>query len=89
MNKHELPEKDTCGHSLRIDNDDLPASNALHHTNMEAFTTVAHQFAPTGHALHFVEHSGTYQAMRWGHIRDFATLDDARKFLVQIGGRHA
>jgi hypothetical protein len=54
----------------------------------EAFTTLACQFTATGHVLHFVEQSGIYRAMRWGHARDFATLDDARKFLVQIGGNH-
>jgi hypothetical protein len=54
----------------------------------EAFTTLASQFTPTGHALHCIEHSNTFYAERWGHVRDFATLDDARKFLVQIGGHH-
>ncbi len=54
----------------------------------EEFQILASQFVPTGHALHYVEHCNSFYAMRWGHIRDFATLDDARKFLVQIGGNH-
>jgi hypothetical protein len=54
----------------------------------EAFTTLACQFASTGHSLHYVENSNSFYAERWGHARHFATLDEARKFLVQIGGNH-
>jgi hypothetical protein len=54
----------------------------------EAFTSLASQFDPTGHSLHHVKHSNSFYAERWGHARYFSTLDDAREFLVQIGGNH-
>ena len=61
---------------------DLAASSQ----RTEDFLALAAQFAPTGHFLHIVEHSNSYYAERWGHVRDFTNLDEARKFLVQIGG---
>jgi hypothetical protein len=72
---------DLSNHSTKPD-------SASFKPNEEAFTTLARQFAPTGHALHYVEHTNSFYAERWGHARHFATLDDARKFLVQIGGKH-
>jgi hypothetical protein len=52
----------------------------------EAFFTLAQQFAPTGHSLHVDVYSNIYYVERWGHVRYCATLEDARKFLVKIGG---
>lgn len=55
------------------------------------FTTLQAKFALQGHALH---KSGpddgpgpvSYMAERWGLVRYLPTLDDADRFLAQIGG---
>ncbi len=55
------------------------------------FTTLRAQFALTGHALDRARDAGgieTYLSERWGQVRYLPTLDDARRFLAQIGGRH-
>ena len=55
------------------------------------FATLKAQFAQHGHTLH---QSGpgdgpgpvSYLAEKWGMARYLRTLDDAEKFLVQVGG---
>jgi len=56
----------------------------------ERFARLKAEFAKHGHTLH---QSGpdpvSYLAERWGLARHLPTLDDADKFLVQVGGgRH-
>ena len=54
------------------------------------FETLRAQFALHGHALHRtdpVDGEVTYWAERWGLIRHLPTIDTARQFLEQIGGR--
>ena len=53
------------------------------------FATLGEQFALHGHALHRTSPTGgavTYYVERWGLVRYLPTLDDARRFLAQIGG---
>ena len=60
-------------------------------TDTERFATLKAQFAKHGHTLH---QSGpndgpgpvSYLAERWGMARHLPTLDDADKFLLQVGG---
>lgn len=63
-------------------------------TEAERFALLKVQFAKHGHTLH---QSGpndgpgpvSYLAERWGMARYLPTLDDADKFLIQVGGgRH-
>ena len=54
------------------------------------FATLAAGFALAGHALHSTDSkdgSVTYWAERWGLIRYLPTIDAARRFLDQVGGR--
>lgn len=54
------------------------------------FSTLAAGFALAGHALHRSDpKDGTvsYWAERWGLVRYLPTIDAARRFLAQIGGR--
>ncbi|MDO8775182.1 MAG: hypothetical protein Q7K57_42050 [Burkholderiaceae bacterium] len=54
------------------------------------FATLAAGFALAGHALHRSDPkdgSVTYWAERWGLVRYLPTIDAARRFLDQIGGR--
>ena len=80
--KSPAPSKAIRGLSNHTSSPDSAASKQ----DVEGFKALATQFAPTGHSLHFDKHSNSFYAERWGQIRDFATLDDARRFLVQIGG---
>ncbi len=53
------------------------------------FATLRAQFAMQGHTLHQTSPTDgavTYYAERWGLVRYLTSLDDARRFLVQIGG---
>ena len=67
--------------------------NSTTTTDSKRFATLQAQYALAGHILH---QSGpgdgpgpvSYMAERWGMVRYLPTLDDAEKFLVQIGGRH-
>lgn len=55
------------------------------------FTSLAAQYALTGHALirNGPDHGlAPFVATRWGWIRPLASLDEARAFLRQIGGGH-
>jgi hypothetical protein len=61
------------------------------HTKALRFATLQAKFAKQGHTLH---QSGpndgpgpvSYMAVKWGMARHLHTLDDAEKFLVQVGG---
>ena len=56
----------------------------------KAYKTLAAGFAMKGHALHRSDpNDGTvaYWAERWGLVRYLPTIDAARRFLDQIGGR--
>ena len=53
------------------------------------FAMLRAQFAMHGHCLHRTSPTDgavTYCAERWGLVRYLPTLDDARRFLAQIGG---
>ena len=60
-------------------------------TDFKRFALLKAQFAKHGHTLH---PSGpndgpgpvSYLAERWGMARYLPTLDDADKFLIQVGG---
>mgnify|MGYP003380742507 CR=1 FL=1 len=55
------------------------------------YATLRAQFAFHGHALHRTSPTDgpvSYYAERWGLVRYLPTLDDARRFLAQIGGAH-
>ena len=54
------------------------------------FKTLAADFAQAGHTLHRTDPNDgtvTYWAARWGLVRHLPTIDAARRFLEQIGGR--
>ena len=56
------------------------------------FATLQAKFALKGHTLHQSGNGdspgpASYLAERWGLTRYLPTLDDARRFLAQIGGR--
>ena len=54
------------------------------------FATLAEGFALAGHKLHRTDPNDgtvTYWAERWGLVRYLPTIDAARRFLDQIGGR--
>ncbi len=53
------------------------------------FTTMQSEFALRGHTLRRTSHEDgavVFYAERWGLVRYLPTLDDAQRFLVQIGG---
>lgn len=56
----------------------------------KAFSTLRAAFALKGHTLHRTHPADgpvTYWAERWGLVRYLPTIDTARRFLEQIGGR--
>ena len=56
----------------------------------KAFKTLVAGFAQAGHTLHRTDAKDgtvTYWAARWGLVRFLPTIDAARRFLDQIGGR--
>jgi len=54
------------------------------------FSTLQAGFAMQGHRLertfHGADTEPTFYAERWGMVRHLPTLEDARRFLAQIGG---
>lgn len=71
----------TAGHT---DIDTVPAAP----TADKEFATLAARYALAGHSLvRGSDGSASYYAMRWGLIKPLADLDEARRFLVQIGGQ--
>ena len=64
-------------------------SNTTTQTNdsdTKRFATLKARYALAGHTLH--QSGPGYTSTRWGMVRYLPTLDDAEKFLVQIGGSH-
>ena len=62
-------------------------------TTDKRFATLQAQYAMTGHTLHQSNNSeehapASYMAVRWGLVRYLPTLEDAERFLIQIGGAH-
>jgi len=58
--------------------------------NDKAFSSLRAGFAFMGRALHRTDPADgpvTYWAERWGLVRHLPTIDAARRFLEQIGGR--
>lgn len=56
----------------------------------KAFGTLRAAFALKGHALYQIDKQDEptiYWIERWGLVRYLPTIDDARRFLEQIGGR--
>ena len=59
-------------------------------TTDKVFQSMRAAYALHGHTLHRTDpHDGavTYWAERWGLVRYLHTIDTARRFLEQIGGR--
>ncbi|MFC7462821.1 hypothetical protein [Hydrogenophaga defluvii] len=83
----EMPTGDgnpTAGNAI---NDlDFPTSER----NDKAFSTLRAAYALKGHTLHRTDPADgpvTFLAERWGLVRHLPTIDAARRFLEQIGGR--
>jgi hypothetical protein len=62
-----------------------------HETDAKRFATLQAQFALAGHTLHqsgpYVGHDPvSYLTEHWGVARHLPTLDDADRFLIQVGG---
>lgn len=58
--------------------------------NDKAFSTLRAAYALKGQALHRTDPADgpvTFWAERWGLVRHLPTIDAARRFLEQIGGR--
>ena len=60
-------------------------------TEAKRFATLQARFALMGHTLHQSSPGDgpgpvSYLAERWGMARYLPTLEDAEKFLVQVGG---
>lgn len=56
----------------------------------KAFETLRTAFALRGHTLHRTDPTDglvTFWAERWGLVKHLPTIDAARRFLEQIGGR--
>lgn len=78
-----------------INTEGLPSNtNGIYFPTPDAqckeFATLAAGFALTGHALHRSDPKDgtvTFWAERWGLMRYLPTIDAARRFLDQIGGR--
>ncbi len=71
---------------------EMPAKdgNPTAESNDKAFSSLRAAFALKGHALHRTDPADgavTYWAERWGLVRHLLTIDTARRFLEQIGGR--
>ena len=68
-------------------------NTASHDTEANRYAMLKAQFALHGHILH---QSGpgdgpgpvSYLAEKWGMARHLPTLEDAEKFLIQVGGAH-
>lgn len=83
----EMPTEDgnpTAGNT--IDDLNFPTSER----SDKAFTKLCAAFAMRGHTLHRTDPADgpvTYWAERWGLVRYLPSIDTARRFLEQIGGR--
>lgn len=57
----------------------------MHNTDNQSKKPTGDTISPAGHAL-LRNERGSLFAMRWGQIKLLSDLDEARCFLVQIGG---
>jgi len=89
------PQKSECpaatGQIAEQTNDARILSPAQEIGNQEKqFSTLQAGFAMQGHRLertfHGADTEPTFYAERWGMVRHLPTLEDARRFLAQIGG---
>ena len=58
---------------------------------VKAFKTLQARFALIGHTLQRTDSADgavTFYVTRWGLIKPVPTLEDAERFLLQIGGRN-
>jgi hypothetical protein len=65
------------------------ANSTANREDAKAFSTLQARFAIAGHSLYRTaapDGSIAYLATRWGMIRELAPLEDAERFLAQIGG---
>jgi hypothetical protein len=77
---------DSKGLTTDTNSADFPTTDA----DSKAFTALAVGFAHAGHTLHSTDPKNgavTYWAARWGMVRFLPTIDAARRFLDQVGGR--
>lgn len=85
-NKKAAGASNTNGLHTDTNGTDFPTPDA----QGKEFATLAAGFALAGHALHRSDPKDgtvTYWAERWGLVRYLPTIDAARRFLEQIGGR--
>jgi hypothetical protein len=80
--QNKKPTEDATSSAGHTDTSIIPGAGE----NDKAFATLAAEFALAGHALMRGERGSLY-AMRWGQIKLLADLGDAKRFLLQIGGR--
>lgn len=82
--REKMPAGDanpTAGHTDTLT---VPATT----TADKEFATLAARYALAGHFLvRCGDGSASYWAMGWGFIKPLPDLDEARRFLTQIGGR--
>ena len=88
---NRTPKKKAAGGSYTT------TATAINHSNSatnerqgKAFPTLRTAYALKGQSLHRTDPSDgpvTYWAERWGLVRYLPTIDTARQFLEQIGGR--
>ena len=82
----EMPTGD--GNPTVDHTDNFTVPNAVHPDKV--FQSLRAAYALHGHALHRTNPADgtvTYWAERWGLVRYLHTIDTARQFLEQIGGR--
>ena len=85
-NKKAARASNTNGPHTDTNSANFPMSEA----QSKEFATLAAGFAIKGHALHRSDPNDgtvTFWAERWGLVRYLPTIDAARRFLEQIGGR--
>lgn len=91
MTINHIPQEKSDGGS------DLTAATAYNDLDLpipdrrnKAFASLQAAFAIKGHALHRTDPADepvTFWVERWGLIKQLPTIDAARRFLEQIGGR--
>jgi hypothetical protein len=67
----------------------VQANDSVTDAERKRFETLRARFAIAGHCLHRTQPSDgavTLFATRWGLVRELPTVEDAEKFLSQIGG---
>jgi len=87
----------TTAKGITTEECDAPAGQTINDLDLptaqrgdQAFTALRTAYAMRGHDLHRTadtDGATTYWAARWGLVRYLPTIDAARRFLEQIGGR--